>query len=404
MAEIHLHVGLPKTGTSTIQGALTARADALAGAGVLYPGGCHRAQRTAAYDLLGQRVRGDDAVAVPGSFQRLVDEVRAFGGPRVVISAEELGLARARHVRRVVRALGQDRVHVVIGVRDMARTVVSAWQQNVMAGSTTPWHEFIAAVRDPGSAVVPDATAFWLRHDLLRVLDAWGRAVPPERIQVVTVPPPGADGRCLLDRFAAATGLPQGLWDDAETPQLNVSLGAAETEVVRCLNAVVRPLLNQDQHRFVVEQGLRPRLAAARQRPLRLPKEDLPWAVEYAEGLVGEMRRRGVRVVGDLSDLVPDARVAADRPLDDVTGPELLEAAEAALAGLAVAHGRLFRRYRRAFLAREGRLPSPREVVGSSLRAAVFGAQKAALRRSAGSRLLGRAARAYLARTAGRRG
>jgi hypothetical protein len=403
MPEIHVHVGLPKTGTSTIQAALDARVDALAAAGVLYPGGRHRAHRVAAYDLLGQRVRGDDADVVPGAFQRLVDEVRAYGGPRVLISDEELGLARPRHVRRVVRSLGPDQVHVVIGVRDMARTVVSAWQQNVMTGSTTPWREFIAAVRDPASQTVPDATAFWLRHDLLRVLDSWGTAVPPERILVVTVPPPGADGRCLLDRFAAATGLPAGLWDDRGTPQLNVSLGAAETEVVRRLNAVVRPLLNQEQHRFLVEQGLRPRLAVARPRPLGLPELQLPWAREYAQGLVGELRRRRVRVVGDLSELVPDAAVVADPPFDEVTEVELLEAAETALAALAVGHGRLFRRYRRAFLERQGRLPSAHEVLGSSLRAAAFGVQKAALRRSANSRLLGRAARAYVARTAGRR-
>ncbi|HET6938977.1 MAG TPA: hypothetical protein VFI19_10250, partial [Nocardioides sp.] len=106
MPEIHLHVGLPKTGTSTIQAALDSRVDALAAAGVLYPGGRHRAHRLAAYDLLGQRVRGDDADVVAGAFQRLVDEVRAYGGPRVLISDEELGLARPRHVRRVVRSLG----------------------------------------------------------------------------------------------------------------------------------------------------------------------------------------------------------------------------------------------------------------------------------------------------------
>ena len=67
MAELHLHVGLYKTGTSTIQAALDTRVDALATAGVLYPGGGHRAHRLATYDLLGQRVRGED-VAVAGAF------------------------------------------------------------------------------------------------------------------------------------------------------------------------------------------------------------------------------------------------------------------------------------------------------------------------------------------------
>ena len=141
---------------------------------------------------------------------------------------------------------------------------------------------------------MPDATAFWVRHDLLRVLDAWGTVVPPERIRVVTVPPRGAAARCLLDRFAVATGLPPDLWQAPDVAERNVSLGAAEVEVVRRLNALVVPRLNQEQHRFVVEHGLRPRLAVADPRPLRLPAEHLPWARGQAEGWSRELRRRGV--------------------------------------------------------------------------------------------------------------
>ena len=402
MAELHLHVGLYKTGTSTIQAALDTRVDALATAGVLYPGGGHRAHRLATYDLLGQRVRGED-VAVAGAFRRLTEEVATYGGPSVLISDEGLGLCRPRHVRRVVRGFGSRDVHVVIGARDMARTVVSAWQQDVMTGSTTEWRDFIAGVRHPEGGQVPDATAFWVRYDLLRVLDVWSSAVPLDRITVVTVPRAGASPQCLLDRFAAATGLPPDVWGVRAVAQQNVSLGAAEVEVVRRLNLAVGRTVNQAQLRFVVEQGLRPRLAVARPRRLRLPDEHRAWAREYAEDLVGELRRRGVAVVGELEDLVPDDRTDGRPPFDEVAPAELLEAAEAALAALAVGHGHLFRRYRRAFLEREGRPASASEVVGSSARAFAFGLRKQLLRRTADSPLLARAARVYVVRTAGRR-
>jgi hypothetical protein len=108
-------------------------------------------------------------------------------------------------------------------------------------------------------------------------------------------------------------------------------------------------------------------------------------------------------VVGDLADLVPDERADARVGFDRVSEDELLEATEAALAALAVGHARLFRHYRQAFRAREGRLPSAHEVVGSTARAALFGLQKTALRRTADSGLLARAARAYVARTSERR-
>jgi hypothetical protein len=403
MADVHLHVGLPKTGTSSIQAALDARNASLADAGVLYPGGRHRAHRLAAYDLLGQRVRGDDADLVAGAFSRMVEEMAGYSGPSVVVSEEELGLARPRHVRKLVRDLAPHRVHVVFGVRDMARTVVSAWQQDVVTGGTTTWQDFIGSVREPRQRVVPAATAFWIRHDPLRVIDAWSSAVPIERISVITVPPAGASSRTLLERFAAATGLPVELWDVGEPKPRNVSFGAAELEVVRRLNPPVLARLNQEQYRFVIEHGIRSQLAVQRPRSLRLPPEHVPWACEYGEGLVAELQRRGVRVVGDLADLIPENRPPSGPPLDVVCEAELLEAAEAALASLALAHGQLFRRYRRAFAERDSRLPTPQEVLGSGIRAAGFHLQKAALRRTSDHRLLAWAARTYVERTSGRR-
>ncbi len=66
-------------------------------------------------------------------------------------------------------------------------------------------------------------------------------------------------------------------------------------------------------------------------------------------------------------------------------------------------HGHLFRRYRRAFLEREGRRATVQEVMGSAARVVGFGLRKAALRHTGDNRLLARAARAYVARTSGRR-
>ena len=71
-----------------------------------------------------------------------------------------------------------------------------------------------------------------------------------------------------------------------------------------------------------------------------------------------------MHVVGDLADLLPSEGGEPQRPFDEVTSAEVLEAAEAALAALAVGHGHLFRRYRRAFLQREGRPATTQEVMG----------------------------------------
>jgi hypothetical protein len=130
----------------------------------------------------------------------------------------------------------------------------------------------------------------------------------------------------------------------------------------------------------------------------------MSWARQYGLGLVDELQSRGVPVVGDVADLVPvDLPASSGPPFDVVPDAELLKAAEAAMSSLALAHGNLFRRYRRAFAQREGRLPTPQEVLGSGVRAAGFHLQKAALRRTSDNALLAWAARTYLERTAGRR-
>ena len=397
MADVVLHVGLYKTGTTTIQGALAATAEQLAAAGVLFPGG-HRAQRLATYDLLGQRVGGEQRGEAAGALGRLVDLVAAHDGPTVVVSEEELSLARPRQARRLVRALDGHRVHVVVGARDMARTLVSAWQQTIVNGGTTTWGDFVASVRGQEGALPSEGVSFHWRHDLLRVLDTWSSAVPGERVRLVTVPPRGAPGGALLARFAEAAHLPAG-WPGEQPVSRNVSLGAVELEVVRRLNEAVGETFNATQHRFVIEAGIRSRLAGTTTRPLQLPPEHLAWAVSYGERLVAELGRRDLTVHGDLADLVPTGVPEPGPALDDVSDTELLEATRAALVSMALDHGRLFRRYRRAFVEREGRLPSPAEVLTSQVRAGGFWVRKRAVHHADRHPLLARASSLYLQRT-----
>lgn len=397
MADVFLHVGLYKTGTTTIQGALADTAEQLAAAGVLFPGG-HRAQRLAAYDLLGQRVGGEQRGEAAGALGRLVELVAAHDGPTVVVSEEELSLARPRQARRLVRALAGHRVYVVVGARDMARTLVSAWQQTIVNGGTTTWADFVASVRGRQGAPPSEGVSFHWRHDLLRVIDSWASAVPAERIRLVTVPPRGTPGTALLTRFAAAAHLPAG-WPGDQQVVRNVSLGAAELEVVRRLNEAVGDRFNATQHRFVIEAGIRARLAGTTARPLELPAEHLGWAQSYGEQLVAELGRRGLTVHGDLADLVAHDAAPTGPALDDVDEAELLAATQAALVSMALDHGHLFRRYRRAFLEREGRLPGPAEVLASQARAGGFWLRKRAVHHADRHPLVARASNLYLHRT-----
>ena len=396
MTDVYLHIGLRKTGTTTVQTALARRSAELRDQGVLYPGGRYIPQQMAVYDLLGQRVQGDERV-VAGAFADMVSEIRSFSGASVIVSVEHLSGARPRQARRLVRELGGHRVFVVVGVRDFARTVVSAWAQSVMAGAGHTWQEFITGVREPGAGSVSGGVAFWLHQDVRRVLDVWSAAVPAERIHIVTLPPRGSPPAVFLERFAAATALPAGLLDDA--PARNRTEGAAEVEVIRRLNLQVADTsLKRQQLVEVVNRGIRPHLESRGSRPLSLPPEDFGWAHHRALSIVGDLRRRGHRVFGDLDDLIPRPDPQPGRRLDDVSDAELAVAAQSALLSLTLAHGQLLRRRRRQPAASDGRVASTGELAATSLRATGFQLRKLALERANRSRALAWAAARYTRR------
>ena len=402
--QVFVHIGLAKTGTTSIQAALEQSRERYAAHGLCLPGGRHGAQRRAAYDLVGRGLEGDQG-SPAGSFRRLVAAVDSCREPRAVISEELLALARPAHVRRLHRALGAHQVEVVVGVRDLGRTLLSGWQQEVVNAQTFGWRAFADAVRDPERGAVRAGVAFWLRHDVLRVLDTWERFVPRERIHLVTVPPVGVPGEVLLDRFAAAVGLPPGVLR-LDGPRRNTSLGPVQLEVVRRLNARLSELPRR-QYLAVVNRGLRPGLQRAGSRRLGLPPEDLGWVADRSAEIVDQLQARGYRVHGDLEEL-RTARPAAgggpdgsgDRRIDDVEPAELLAASEEALASLGQAHGALLGRYRRAVGSLDQEAGAA-ERVGSWLRATSFQTGVTALERADRNPVLAWAARTALRRRSG---
>jgi hypothetical protein len=164
----------------------------------------------------------------------------------------------------------------------------------------------------------------------------WEKAVPRERNHVVTVPPPDAPPQLLLDRFCEAVGVDAGRLT-LDVPWANESLGAAEAEALRRLNASLGTLTRRRDYQRVVKQVVARELARTTPRSgrMRLPGDDRVWAAKRAREMADTIVGRGYHVVGDLSDLVPDPRPAADgRAPDDVTESEVLDASTRALAEL----------------------------------------------------------------------
>ncbi len=331
---VTLHVGTMKSGTSYLQALLFAEKPRLAAAGVLVPGADWGVQSRGIQQAIGN---SDKRTHV---WDPMVADIVGHDGP-TLISMEYLGPVRAKKIGRIVGRLGGD-VDVVFTLRDLNRTLVSMWQETVQNGRSWTWDDYhaeaAAAAPGTGDGVFDRDTAggtFWRQQSIVRMVREWGSVVGPERITVVTVPPPGADRSELARRFGAATDVDFGA--DPVVPVANESLGLASILALRRLNE----LLDEAGLAYPAAFKLRKKILAktvlaARKRDegaLGLPVQD--WVVAQTRDTISALQDCGVRLVGDWADLEPVAvpgAAPADVPDADVT-----EAALAGLAGL-IAH------------------------------------------------------------------
>jgi len=391
---VYLHVGALKTGTTYLQGVLWANRDRLRDAGVLVPGERFVDQVAAVQDLLGIQVGPREQHPGRLSWSQLVGQVRDWRGAAAVVSMEFLSFADRRQARRAVRSLEPAEVHVVLTARDLARMVPARWQEELKSRQTWTWREYVDAVRDPDAATRPPARQFWRAQDLTGVLDSWASAVPPERIHVVTVPPPGAPAELLLERFASVLGIDAtGLRPDPS--RRNESLGIAEAEVLRRLNAGLDGRLTKRQYDRAVKLGVA-RWLADRSDAVRiaLPPEELGWVQERSRSTVDALRGRGYDVRGDLADLLPDGPVSESaRHPDSATDAELLDAAMHALVELAARYGEQAPGKRA-----DGRSPAGSAGLRTRARSAEYKLKQTAMHLADRNGALGRVRDAYLRR------
>lgn len=348
---VYLHIGSPKTGTTYLQEILWQNQEALAEAGVLYPGDKPESHFHASMDL--QRVQFqedwfDDNV--PAAWRRLVDEARDFPGTSI-FSHELFCTAAPEHIERAMQDLSFAEVHVVCTARDLARQIPAVWQEDVKNRHVVTFADFVAGVRG-----APDphwlSGLFWERQDLPEILARWSAALPPERVHVITVPPSGQPPEVLWERLCELLEISPGSFDTTvERP--NRSLGVAETELLHRLNPVLeeRARIDWPGHDSVVKYQVASEVLGSRKArtPLRLPEEHHEWARQRAERMIDDLARAGYQVIGDLKELLPSSPggTPVTHP-DRADEAEVLEVALEALAGLAERHAELEKEWEQA--------------------------------------------------------
>jgi hypothetical protein len=146
--QLILHVGLPKTATTTIQHVLdTAKAE-LCAQGVLYPGTTKTQMELVRRSQFGRLDNPTGEGSLGEAIGWLAEEIRAVRPQRVVLSCERMILVTAGAVARLQRALASGlpevtEVRVLAYVRDPIGWATSLCQQRLKMG-TTRLEEFTA--------------------------------------------------------------------------------------------------------------------------------------------------------------------------------------------------------------------------------------------------------------------
>ena len=246
-SELIVHVGMGKTGTSSIQHFLRANEGVLAEHGVLYPRspGGRRHIRLGLFitpdsEFAGSRVARrqsqdpawrEQILASPTAFRdafetTLVDEIGAAALSRVLLSDEAVFGSSEGSMQLLgdfARRHGAD-LRLVCYLRRQDDHVISRYQQAVKWGEVRRIAERTAELE-----LSPT-------YDYAERLAAWSRVAQPADVVVRRFERARFHGGSLMQDFLDAAGivLPDAL--DEEVPTLNESLDAESVEFLRILN------------------------------------------------------------------------------------------------------------------------------------------------------------------------
>ena len=308
-----VHVGTPKTGSTSIQDALARLGPALRERGIHVPSAGRRHAASARHANLLGSLTGFRYDAARGGWPELTEEIRASDARSFVISDEALARTRPKHVAGAIAAitgLAADcalRVDVVGYVRPQCQYLDSSFADDVGAGRVLQPFDMYTADE---FATRPVSRHPWL--DYGRVFAPW-RAAFGQRVAVTPFERSRLTGG-LVRHFLGLLGAGD-LASRAGGVPANVRCGAKELEVRR-LTAVALRRAGTDHRRVV-------RVLEALEGLTALLVPDAPFA-----GLSGD-RARGLmdRFAAVNAAFARDYRISAsgvlfrDPPVDGLARP-----------------------------------------------------------------------------------
>jgi hypothetical protein len=322
---VYLHIGLPKTGTTFLQTTMWHNRGPLSDQGFLYPGHDRMQHYRASQEVRGARAKALRGGA--GAWERLVGQIADWPGDALV-SHEFFSMATPEQAVAAVAALAPAEVQVVMTVRSYILQFPAVWQEALKMNSALSFDAFM----DEALAGHLKGAWGWQSQDIPAVLGRWSAAVPPDRLTVVTVPPPGAPRDLLWTRWRDALGIDDSAFD-FDVAYANESIGAAQAALL----LRVKPLLSGPltsgnvRHRWVRQYFGHEVLVPQRGERFAPRPAHAAELLDRVTQAAQVIRDGGYPVVGDLEDLTSVRPSESGAYPDDVTDAEIVDVAARAI-------------------------------------------------------------------------
>ncbi len=308
--QLIIHAGFPKTGTTSLQEALSANRQILLAKGIHYPhAGDHyphmgdKAHHLAAFAISGRiwgwAKRGGLAVPIKewSSLAKQINRSRK----NVLISSENFCEANLEQIQRIKSDIKTSDIKVIFTLRPLVKLLASSYQQYLKYGIKPTYEEWLHSVLDnPGiSKMTP---TFWKRLMYGEVIENWVSVFGKDNVEIIVV-----DERApefLFESFNSLLGLEESVLKEQESGS-NRSLTVEEISLLIEINRKFPKRRTWDDYEIFIREGAIKYLTDHVAAPLGARKLLTPeWAVIKAQEIsrlnVEGIKRSGVRIIGDI--------------------------------------------------------------------------------------------------------
>ena len=313
-----IHIGGPKTGTTTIQTAVANNRHSLRECSFLYPG-TEISQQTLLHPL--RDIPGFQNAVLSDRlwWQQLVDEVNKFEGV-VILSSELLLAAPIDVIYKIVDAFETSQIEILITARSLHELVVSQWQEMVKAGDTISLRQYTNEVARGPKNMSDASLNFWIIADYVTAIQRWSTRLDMKNIivQCVDVTQPDT----TLRNFEQIAEIPSGLLGSFSQNSDNRSLTYSEAEFIRSCNEILLQGVVSNHLYSTIHPRDMPKVLShmphCDDAPIELPTSFYESIATFVNTEVQLIVDSGVRIKGDISLLARIPKTYSDSRTTDV--------------------------------------------------------------------------------------